>query len=73
MREAKTVLSEVTVILNTQGNIEVEHHFVPVEDFLKTMNQKLPSYENTHVISAFMQRANALTKDYYDSINKLLT
>ena len=45
MREAKTILSEVTVILNTQGNIEVEHNFVPVEDFVKVMNQKLPSYE----------------------------
>ena len=54
MREAETVLSEVKVFLNTKGNIEVEYNNVPVDDFYRVMEMKLPEYENTHMIAEFI-------------------
>mgnify|MGYP006409548447 CR=1 FL=1 len=73
MREAETVLSEVKVFLNTKGNIEVEYNNVPVDDFYKVMEEKLPEYENTHMIAEFIKRVKKLSDIYYDNINKLLT
>ena len=51
MREAKTILSEVTVLLNSQGNIEVEHNFVPVEDYLE--KPLIPKDAEIAIIRAF--------------------
>ena len=73
MREAETVLSEVKVFLNTKGNIEVEYNNVPVDDFYKVMEGKLPEYENTHIIAEFIKRVKKLSDIYYNNINKLLT
>ena len=73
MREAETVLSEVKVFLNTKGNIEVEYNNVPVDDFYKVMEEKLPEYENTHMIAEFIKRVKKLSDNYYNDINKLLT
>ena len=73
MREAETVLSEVKVFLNTKGNIEVEYNNVPVDDFYKVMEEKLPEYENTHIIAEFIKRVKKLSDIYYNNINKLLT
>ena len=73
MREAETVLSEVKVFLNTKGNIEVEYNNVPVDDFYKVMEEKLPEYENTHMIAEFIKRVKKLSDIYYNNINKLLT
>ena len=73
MREAETVLSEVKVFLNTKGNIEVEYNNVPVDDFYKVMEEKLPEYENTHIIAEFIKRVKKLSDIYYNDINKLLT
>ena len=73
MREAETVLSEVKVFLNTKGNIEVEYNNVPVDDFYKVMEEKLPEYENTHMIAEFIKRVKKLSDIYYNDINKLLT
>jgi|TARA_R110000824_G_scaffold67401_4_gene174673 hypothetical protein len=72
MREAETLLSELKVILNTKGNIEVEYNNVPSEDFIEAMNKKLPEYENTHIIAAFMKRVRRLSLTYYNDVNKLL-
>jgi len=73
MREAETILSEVKVFLNTKGNIEVEYNNVPVDDFYKVMEEKLPEYENTHMIAEFIKRVKKLSDIYYNNINKLLT
>jgi len=73
MREAETVLSEVKVFLNTKGNIEVEYNNVPVDDFYRVMEEKLPEYENTHMIAEFIKRVKKLSDNYYNDINKLLT
>ena len=73
MREAETVLSEVKVFLNTKGNIEVEYNNVPVDDFYRVMEEKLPEYENTHMIAEFIKRVKKLSDIYYNNINKLLT
>ena len=73
MREAETVLSEVKVFLNTKGNIEVEYNNVPVDDFYRVMEMKLPEYENTHMIAEFIKRVKKLSDIYYNDINKLLT
>tara|TARA_Y100001951_G_C11221589_1_gene229105 strand:+ start:391 stop:612 length:222 start_codon:yes stop_codon:yes gene_type:complete len=73
MREAETILSEVKVFLNTKGNIEVEYNNVPVDDFYKVMEEKLPEYENTHIIAEFIKRVKKLSDIYYNNINKLLT
>ena len=73
MREAETVLSEVKVFLNTKGNIEVEYNNVPVDDFYRVMEEKLPEYENTHIIAEFIKRVKKLSDIYYNNINKLLT
>jgi len=73
MREAETILSEVKVFLNTKGNIEVEYNNVPVDDFYKVMEEKLPEYENTHMIAEFIKRVKKLSDIYYKDINKLLT
>jgi len=73
MREAETVLSEVKVFLNTKGNIEVEYNNVPVDDFYRVMEEKLPEYENTHMIAEFIKRVKKLSDIYYKDINKLLT
>ena len=73
MREAETVLSEVKVFLNTKGNIEEEYNNVPVDDFYRVMEEKLPEYENTHIIAEFIKRVKKLSDIYYNNINKLLT
>ena len=73
MRKAETVLSEVKVLLNNEGNVEVEYSNVPHDDFVKEMNNKLPDYPNTYILSNFMKRLRVLTNSYYDSINKLLS
>jgi len=72
MREAETILSELKVILNTKGNIEVEYNNVPSKDFIEVMRKKVPEYENTHIIAAFIDRVKSLSQSYYDDINKLL-
>ena len=42
MRKAETILSEVKVLLNNEGNVEVEYSKVPHDEFVKEMNNKLP-------------------------------
>ena len=73
MRTAETILSEVKVFLNSEGNVEVEYSNVPPDDFVKEMNNKLPEYANTYPIYNFMKRLNVLTNSYYDNVNKLLS
>ena len=71
-RTAKTVLSEIKVVLNNEGNLEVEYSNVPLKEFEYEMNRKVPDYENTYIISGFMKKLHKLSSDYYNSINKLL-
>ena len=54
-RTAKTVLSEIKVVLNNEGNLEVEYSNVPLKEFESEMNRKVPDYENTYIISGFMK------------------
>jgi|TARA_R110000824_G_scaffold4910_1_gene23051 hypothetical protein len=71
-RTAKTVLSEIKVVLNNEGNVEVEYSNVPLKEFESEMNRKVPDYENTYIIAGFMKKLHKLSSDYYNSINKLL-
>ena len=71
-RTAKTVLSEIKVLLNSEGNLEVEYSNVPLKEFEFEMNRKVPDYENTHIIAGFMKKLHKLSSDYYNDINKLL-
>ena len=71
-RKATTTLSEVKVLLNNEGNIEVEYSNVPLEAFTEAMEKKLPEYENTHVIASFMKKLQRVTTEYYRKINRLL-
>ena len=41
-RTAKTVLSEIKVVLNNEGNLEVEYSNVPLKEFESEMNRKVP-------------------------------
>ena len=38
MRKAETILSEVKVLLNNEGNVEVEYSNVPHDDFVKEID-----------------------------------
>ena len=71
-RTAKTILSEIKVVLNSEGNLEVEYSNVPLKEFESEMNRKVPEYENTHIIAGFIKKLQKLSSDYYNDINKLL-
>ena len=72
-RKASTVLSEVKVLLNNDGNVEVEYSDVPYDGFKEAMERKVPEYVNTHIILGFMKKLKNLSIEYYNNVNNLLT
>ena len=63
----KALLSQVSVFLQKDGNIEVTHNNVAAEDFKQVMEDGLPNYTNTELIYNFMRRLENITEKYVDS------
>lgn len=68
----KATLSQVSVFLQRDGNIEVIHNNVAAEEFKEVMETSLPHYANTELIYSFMKRLENITEKYVDDINKTL-
>tara|TARA_R100000008_G_C3528933_1_gene138172 strand:- start:58 stop:273 length:216 start_codon:yes stop_codon:yes gene_type:complete len=68
----KALLSQVSVFLQKDGNIEVTHNNVAAEDFKQVMEDGLPNYTNTELIYNFMRRLENITEKYVDDVNKAL-
>ena len=68
----EVVLSSVAVVLKENGNTELVCSSVPVTDFRKAFNKSMPNYENTELLCSFLTRLERITKDYTESIEKLL-
>ena len=49
----KALLSQVSVFLQRDGNIEVTHNNVAAENFKQVMEDGLPHYANTELIYNF--------------------
>ena len=68
----KALLSQVSVFLQKDGNIEVTHNNVAAEDFTQVMEAGLPNYANTELIYSFMKRLENITEKYVNDVNKTL-
>jgi len=66
------VLSCVSVHLKKYGSLELIYDHVTADEFKKSMDSKLPEYENTELIYGFMKRLKQLTDKYKEDIAKLL-
>mgnify|MGYP003676511553 FL=1 len=65
-------LSSIDVELKKDGNIELVYSHITADEFKKTMDSKLPEYENTELLYSFIKRLENITKVYRETINKLL-
>jgi hypothetical protein len=65
-------LSNVGVELKKDGNVELVYSHITADEFKKTMDSKLPEYENTEILYGFIKRLKNLTDDYREEVNKLL-
>tara|TARA_R100001530_G_scaffold132719_1_gene105397 strand:- start:127 stop:339 length:213 start_codon:yes stop_codon:yes gene_type:complete len=65
-------LSSVDVELKKDGNVELIYSHVTAEDFKKTMDSRLPEYENTELLYGFIKRLHNITDIYRKAVNKLL-
>ena len=65
-------LSSVNVELKKDGNVELIYSHVTAEDFKKTMDSRLPEYENTELLYGFIKRLHKITDIYREAVNKLL-
>tara|TARA_Y100000401_G_scaffold117263_1_gene125380 strand:- start:195 stop:419 length:225 start_codon:yes stop_codon:yes gene_type:complete len=70
--KSKAMLSNVTVYLKRDGNIEVTYNNVTADKFREVMNNSMPSYTNTELIYGYMKRLENVTKEYLDDLEKLL-
>tara|TARA_R110002073_G_scaffold286221_1_gene450789 strand:+ start:1176 stop:1400 length:225 start_codon:yes stop_codon:yes gene_type:complete len=65
-------LSNVGVELKKDGNVELVYSHITAHEFKKTMDSKFPSYENTELLFGFIKRLENVTRDYRETISKLL-
>ena len=73
MSELKVIkLSSVDVELKKDGSVELVYSHITADEFKKTMDSKLPEYENTEILYGFMKRLKNLTDVYREEVNKLL-
>ena len=54
------------------GSVELVYSHITADEFKKTMDSKLPEYENTEILYGFIKRLKNLTDDYREEVNKLL-
>ena len=66
------VLSCVSVHLKKYGSLELIYDHVTADEFKKSMDSKLPEYENTEILYGFIKRLKNLTDVYREEVNKLL-
>tara|TARA_R110000744_G_scaffold7440_5_gene25841 strand:+ start:3532 stop:3753 length:222 start_codon:yes stop_codon:yes gene_type:complete len=73
MSELKVIkLSSVDVELKKDGSVELVYSHITADEFKKTMDSKLPEYENTEILYGFIKRLKNLTDVYREEVNKLL-
>ena len=73
MSDLKVIkLSGVDVELKKDGSVELVYSHITADEFKKTMDSKLPEYENTEILYGFIKRLKNLTDDYREEVNKLL-
>tara|TARA_R110000823_G_scaffold300095_2_gene420842 strand:- start:197 stop:418 length:222 start_codon:yes stop_codon:yes gene_type:complete len=73
MSELKVIkLSGVDVELKKDGSVELVYSHITADEFKKTMDSKLPEYENTEILYGFIKRLKNLTDVYREEVNKLL-
>ena len=72
-KEKKVIsLSSVDVELKKDGNVELVYSHITADQFKKTMNSRLPEYENTELLYGFLKRLHNITDNYMKEIHKLL-
>tara|TARA_R100001369_G_scaffold19290_2_gene35190 strand:+ start:7033 stop:7254 length:222 start_codon:yes stop_codon:yes gene_type:complete len=73
MSDLKVIkLSGVDVELKKDGSVELVYSHITADEFKKTMDSKLPEYENTEILYGFIKRLKNLTDVYREEVNKLL-
>lgn len=73
MSDLKVIkLSSVDVELKKDGSVELVYSHITADEFKKTMDSKLPEYENTEILYGFIKRLKNLTDVYREEVNKLL-
>mgnify|MGYP003125799127 FL=1 len=73
MSDLKVIkLSGVDVELKKDGSVELVYSHITADEFKKTMDSKLPEYENTEILYGFLKRLKNLTDVYREEVNKLL-
>ena len=73
MSDLKVIkLSSVDVELKKDGSVELVYSHITADEFKKTMDSKLPEYENTEILYGFLKRLKNLTDVYREEVNKLL-
>ena len=70
--KGKALLSNVTVYLKRDGNIEVTYNNVNADKFREVMNNSMPSQTKTEITYGYMKRLEHFTTEYLDDLEKLL-